>query len=153
MSTAVWPTLLLGNYVPGKSQKKNILSILAILLHHPLVYFCPGEPLKLLQNNLDYAFIRSRVIYGPEINFAILTLYWWLIKWNIFCCLLIILYSDFGTCQYKGDTWKNKVYLKSYSSIIILIDRSYSMLNCKLPYITREIKTFISLSKQKYQIQ
>ena len=27
--------------------EKNILSILAILSYHPLVYFCPGEPLKL----------------------------------------------------------------------------------------------------------
>ena len=44
-----WPgTVLLHQrvYTNGTSQKKNILSILAILLHHPLVYFCPGEPLN-----------------------------------------------------------------------------------------------------------
>lgn len=44
-----WPgTVLLHQrvYTNGTSQKKNILSILAILLHHPLVYFCPGGPLN-----------------------------------------------------------------------------------------------------------
>ena len=45
-----WPgTVLLHQrvYTNGTSQKKNILSILAILSYHPLVYFCPGEPLKI----------------------------------------------------------------------------------------------------------
>ena len=44
-----WPgTVLLHQrvYTNGTSQKKNILSILAILSYHPLVYFCPGEPLN-----------------------------------------------------------------------------------------------------------
>ena len=47
-----WPgTVLLHQrvYTNGTSQKKNILSILAILSYHPLVYFCPGEPLNILK--------------------------------------------------------------------------------------------------------
>ena len=67
-----WPgTVLLHQrvYTNGTSQKKNILSILAILSYHPLVYFCPGEPLNLrIRVGSFYAYFEIEAFSLTTIN-------------------------------------------------------------------------------------